>query len=387
MTFKHYYNCEVVHLWRASLLFVSIKKVLEARKMEIKELLKTVVEKDASDMHLKVDSPPCLRIHGELVNLDLDYLTPDDVERLAGSIVNENQKQKFEQKNEVDFAYTSSEIGRFRVNVYRERGNISLSFRRVKSENLDVRELNLPETILKLADEPRGLVLVTGTAGSGKSTTLAAIIDHINNTRRAHVITIEDPIEFVHKDKKSIISQREIGLDTDSYHDALKNVVRQDPDVILIGEMRDLDTVRAALTAAEMGNLILSTLHTIDATETINRIIDFFPPYQQHQIRIMLAATLKGIISQRLLPQVGGGLIPAVEIMLTTGTIKEYILNEKETYKIKDAIEQGDYYGMQSFEQSLLKLYQDEKITLDDAVAMSSNSEDFKIRIKQMGLI
>lgn len=355
--------------------------------MEIDELLKVVIKENASDLHLKTDSPPCLRIHGDLVNLDGDGLTPDYLHGILDNLMTASQKQKFEQKKEADFAYTIAGTGRFRVNVFRERGNVSLSFRYVKSENLEVSALNLPDTILKLADEPRGLVLVTGTAGSGKSTTLAAIIDHINNTRRAHIITIEDPIEFEHKDKNSIISQREIGLDTDSYIDALKNVVRQDPDVILIGEMRDLETVRAALTAAEIGNLVLSTLHTIDATETINRVIDFFPPHQQRQIRIMLAATLKGIISQRLLPQIGGGLIPAVEIMLATGTIKEYMLNEKETHLIKEAMEQGDYYGMQSFEQSLLSLYQDSKITLDDALATSAHSEDFKIRIKQMGLI
>lgn len=355
--------------------------------MDINELLKTVIEKEASDLHLKVGSPPCLRIHGKLVNLELEPLTPEETERFANSIMDERQQQEFQQANVVDFAYTLQGIARFRVNVYRERGWASMAFRHIKSENLDVKTLNLPETILKLADEPRGLVLVTGTAGSGKSTTLAAIVDHINRTRRAHVVTIEDPIEFVHEDKESIISQREIGIDTDSYFAALKNVVRQDPDVILIGEMRDLDTVRAALNAAEIGHLVLSTLHTIDVTETINRIIDFFPPYQQCQIRIMMAATLKGIISQRLLSQIDGGLIPAVELMKTTQTIREYIINEKETYMIKDAIEQGDYYGMQSFEQCLLGLYQEGKITLDDAVGTASNSEDFKIRVKQMGLV
>ncbi len=355
--------------------------------MEINGLLKTVLENQASDLHVKVGSPPCVRVNGELVDFDLDAPTPEEVERLAHSIMNEAQRDAFEQLRVVDFAYTLQDQTRFRVNVYREKGWVSMAFRHIKSENLDVRGLNLPETILKLADEPRGLVLVTGTAGSGKSTTLAAIIDHINRTRRAHVVTIEDPIEFLHEDNESIISQREVGTDTDSYFDALRNVVRQDPDVILIGEMRDLDTVRAALNAAEIGNLVLSTLHTIDATETINRIIDFFPPHQQNQIRIMLAATLKGIISLRLLSCIGGGLIPAVELMVTTGTIREYILNEKETYMIKDAIEQGDYYGMQSFEQCLLTLYQDGKINLDDALNTAANSEDFKIKVKQMGLI
>jgi len=355
--------------------------------MEINKLLSIAVEQGASDVHLKVKNTPCLRINGELMCYGEESLSSDDLNAVIDSLLNDSQKQKFEKDKVLDFAYTVPEVGRFRINAFQQRGSISFSFRYIKSDELDIKTLNLPETILKLADEPRGLVLVTGTAGSGKSTTLAAIIDHINNSRSVHVITIEDPIEFEHQDKRSIISQREIGLDTSSYFDALKNVVRQDPDVILIGEMRDLDTVRAALTAAEIGNLVLSTLHTIDATETINRIIDFFPPYQQQQIRIMLAATLKGIISQRLLPQIGGGLIPAVELMLATNTIKEYILNENETSKIKDAIEQGNYYGMQSFEQSLLSLYQDEKITLDDALATAANSEDFMIRIKQMGLV
>lgn len=355
--------------------------------MEINELLASVVTEGASDLHLKVGSPPCLRVHGELVNLDLDCLIPEDVEKLAASIMNEDQKQRFGQYGVIDFAHTLPKIARFRVNVFRERGWVSMALRYVKADDLDVKALNLPETILKLAEEPRGLVLVTGTAGSGKSTTLAAMIDHINRTRRAHIVTIEDPIEFEHQDKLSIISQREIGTDTDCYLDALKSVVRQDPDVILIGEMRDLDTVGAALNAAEIGHLVLSTLHTIDAAETINRIIDFFQPHQQRQVRIMLAATLKGIVSQRLLPEIGGGLIPAVELMVSTKTVTEYILNEKETYLIKDAIEQGDYYGMQSFEQCLLDLYQEGKISLDDALITAANSEDFKIRVKQMGLI
>ena len=227
---------------------------------------------------------------------------------------------------------------------------------------------------------------MTGTAGSGKTTTLAAMIDHINSTREGHIVTIEDPIEVLHQDKKCIVNQREIGIDTDSYEDALRHVVRQDPDVILIGEMRDHETVSAALTAAEIGNLVLSTLHTIDATETINRVIDFFPPYQQKQVRLMLAATLRGIVSLRLIPSMQGGLVPAVEVLVMTGSIREYITDPDKTYLIRDAIEEGDYYGMVTFDQSLLCLYQNRKITLDDAISMAHNAHDFKIKVRQLGV-
>ena len=239
---------------------------------------------------------------------------------------------------------------------------------------------------MRLADEPRGLVLVTGTAGSGKTTTLASMIDHINSTREGHIVTIEDPIEVMHEDKRCIVNQREIGIDTESYAEALRHVVRQDPDVILIGEMRDYDTVSAALTAAEIGNLVFSTLHTIDATETINRIIDFFPPHQQQQVRLMIGATLKGIVSLRLIPSIQGGLVPAVEVLVMTGTVREYIIDPDKTYLIRDAMEEGMYYGMQTFDQSLLRLYQDGKITLDDAISMAHNAHDFKIKVRQLGL-
>ena len=227
---------------------------------------------------------------------------------------------------------------------------------------------------------------MTGTAGSGKTTTLASMIDHLNRTREGHIVTIEDPIEVLHDDKKCIVNQREIGIDTESYADALRHVVRQDPDIILIGEMRDHETVSAALTAAEIGNLVFSTLHTIDATETVNRIIDFFPPYQQKQIRLILASTLKGIISMRLIPSINGGLVPAVEVLVMTGTIREYILDPEQTYKIRDAMDEGDYYGMQTFDQSLLTLYTAGKITMDDAMAMAANAHDFKIKLRQLGI-
>jgi len=261
-----------------------------------------------------------------------------------------------------------------------------MTLRRVTTERAGIESLGLPPVVRRLAEEPRGLVLVTGTAGSGKTTTLAAMIDHINHTREGHIVTIEDPIEVLHQDAKCIINQREIGIDTESYADALRHVVRQDPDVVLIGEMRDHETVAAALTAAEIGNLVLSTLHTIDATETINRIIDFFPPYQQKQTRLMLASTLKGIISMRLIPSINGGLVPAVEVMVMTGTIREYIMDSEKTYLIRDAMEEGEYYGMQTFDQSLLSLYSQNRITMDDAVAMAGNAHDFKIKVRALGV-
>ncbi|WP_286677916.1 type IV pilus twitching motility protein PilT [Candidatus Aquicultor secundus] len=353
--------------------------------MEMHELLRVLTERNGSDIHLKVGSPPTLRIDGELLVVNAPPLTPQDTERLAVSIMNEHQKQQFTSRKEVDFAYSLAGVGRFRVNAFRQRGSVGVVLRKVRNENFDMAELGLPSVIEKLADEPRGLILVTGTAGSGKTTTLSAIIDRINNTRRCHIMTIEDPIEVLHQDKKSIVNQREIGIDTDSYADALKYVVRQDPDVIMIGEMRDMETTKAALTAAEMGNLILSTLHTVDATETINRIIDFFPPHQQKQVRLMLASSLKGIISLRLLPKVGGGRIPAVEVMINTATIKEYIVNEGETSKIYEAIEQGEYYGMQSFDQGLLELVGEGKVTMENAISMSSHAHDFKLKAKQSG--
>ncbi|MCK4268257.1 MAG: PilT/PilU family type 4a pilus ATPase, partial [Actinomycetia bacterium] len=270
-------------------------------------------------------------------------------------------------------------------NAFHQRGTICMAIRRVLGKRADMGELMLPAVVKNLAEENRGLVLVTGTAGSGKTTTLAAMIDHINKTRNSHIVTIEDPIEVLHKDNKSVINQREIGIDTETYSGALKHVVRQDPDVVLIGEMRDLDTVSAALTAAEMGTLVLSTLHTLDAAETINRIIDFFPTHQHRQIQLMLASTLRGIVSMRLLPKTGGGLVPAVEVMVMTQTVRE-LINEGKYAQLKEVIEQGEYYGMQSFDQSLILLYQSGQVGLEDALAMSANAHDFKLKIRQLGI-
>ncbi len=346
-----------------------------------------MAEQGSSDLHCKVGSPPAVRLNGKLVVLqNVPSLTPEVTDRLATGMMDERQTQTFNNHAEVDFAYSVQGIGRFRVNVFRQRGSVAMTMRRVSTERQSIAELGLPPIILQLADEPRGLVLVTGTAGSGKTTTLASMIDHINETREGHIVTIEDPIEVLHSDKKCIVNQREIGIDTESYADALRHVVRQDPDVIFIGEMRDHETVGAALTAAEIGNLVFSTLHTIDATETINRIIDFFPPYQQKQVRLMLSSTLRGIISLRLLPSINGGLVPAVEVMVATGTVREYINDPEKTYLIRDAMEEGEYYGMLTFDQSLLSLYQDGKITLDDAMAMAYNAHDFKIKVRHLGI-
>lgn len=353
---------------------------------DIKQLLKAMIAAEASDLHIKAGSPPCLRCDGELRLLDQTPLTAEDTASLASQLIPERLKAVFEAKAEIDFAFSVTSVGRFRVNAFRQRGYIGMAIRRVTFQQNDIASLGLPPIVAKLAEEPRGLVLVTGTAGSGKTTTLAAMVNHINDTRRCHIVTIEDPIEVLHQDKMSIINQREIGIDTESYAEALKHVVRQDPDVILIGEMRDDETVRAALTAAEMGTLVLSTLHTIDAAETINRIIDFFPPHQQRQIQLMLAATLRGIISLRLIPKIGGGRIPAVEVLVNTATVRE-LISENSTAKLKEVIEQGEYYGMQSFDQSLIKLYQQGLISFDDAQAMAADAHDFKLKLRQLGYL
>jgi twitching motility protein PilT len=354
---------------------------------EMDGLLKLMTDRGSSDLHVKVGSPPAIRLNGKLVVLhELPKLTPEQTKQLALGMMDEKQKASFANRNESDFAYSLSGVGRFRVNVFHQRGAVGMTLRRVATERASIEQLGLPPVIRQLADEPRGLILVTGTAGSGKTTTLASMIDHINSTREGHIVTIEDPIEVLHQDKKCIVNQREIGIDTDSYEEALRHVVRQDPDVILIGEMRDHETVSAALTAAEIGNLVLSTLHTIDATETVNRIIDFYPPYQQKQVRLMLAATLKGIVSLRLIPSLQGGLVAAVEVLVMTGTIREYITDADKTYLIRDAMEEGEYYGMVTFDQSLLTLYKNNQVTLDDAIAMAHNAHDFKIKVRQMGI-
>ncbi|MBU2603601.1 MAG: PilT/PilU family type 4a pilus ATPase [Actinobacteria bacterium] len=350
------------------------------------ELLQLMVGAGASDLHLKAGSPPVLRVDGDLKPLDLPSCSPDDTKDLAAAIMSDKQIRRFSETNELDFAHSAPKIGRYRVNVYRQRGSISIAMRQVAVSIPSFEELMLPPVVQKLALEPRGMLLVTGTTGSGKTTTLAAMIDHINNSVRRHIVTIEDPIEILHRDKRSIINQREVGLDTESYSSALKYVLRQDPDDIFIGEMRDLETVRTALTAAQTGHFVMSTLHTIDATETVNRIIDFFPPYQQKQVRIMLAGSLRGIISQRLLSRSDAqGRVPAIEVLVTTGRIRDFILDPDQTHNIELAIKEGEYYGMQTFDQSLLALYEKGLVTMQDAVVCASNPHDFKLLVASRG--
>ncbi len=351
------------------------------------ELLTKLMAVQGSDLHLKVGSPPVYRIDGGLHLSNLPKLRADDTERYAGELLPEHLKERFAETMEADFAFGRQDLGRFRVNVYRQRGSVSVAIRAVSPASKNFDELGLPSVLERLAEETRGLILVTGPTGSGKSTTQAAVIDYINTTRRVNIITLEDPIEVLHPDKLSIVSQRQVGIATDSSSEALRRILRQDPDVIQIGEMRDAETVDAALKAAETGHLVLSTLHTIDATETINRIIDFFPAHQQKQIRLMLAGSLRGIISQRLLQRSDGkGRIPAVEVLVNTERACDRITDPSKTHTLNDVIEDGEFYGMQTFDQALLHLYQNGVITFQDAISHSSNPADFKLKIQNLGL-
>ncbi|MDA8423363.1 MAG: type IV pilus twitching motility protein PilT [Nitrospiraceae bacterium] len=353
--------------------------------MDLNNLLKMTFEKRASDLHLKVGVPPILRIDGRLMPIETEKrTTQEDALNIALSIMNSAQKTKFKERNELDMAYAVPGLGRFRVNVFQQRGSVGMVFRQVPGKILTFEDLMLPTVLQKIANEHRGLILVTGTTGSGKSTTLAAMIDYINTARTANIITIEDPIEFLHRDKKSIVNQREIGSDTLSFSDALRSSLRQDPDVILVGEMRDFETISTALTAAETGHLVLSTLHTLDAAETINRIITVFPPYQQKQVRMQLASVIKGIISQRLVAKAdGSGRVPAAEVMLGTLSIREAIIDEAKTRTIPSIIAAGiTHYGMQTFDQSLLMLYKKGHITYDEALLSASNADDFALKVK-----
>jgi twitching motility protein PilT len=353
--------------------------------MNIKELLYKAAEKGASDIHLKVGTHPYIRVHGQLIPMvDFHRLTQQDTLKLAFELMNENLKNKFRRNLEIDFAYSLPGLGRYRVNVFQQRGTLGLVLRSITFEILTIRELNLPAVLEKISLENRGLILVTGTTGSGKSTTLAAMIDYINQIRTVHIITIEDPIEFLHRDKKSIINQREVEVDTKSFAAALRSALRQDPDVILVGEMRDYETIETALTAAETGHLVLSTLHTLDASETINRIISVFPPYQQKQIRIQLASVIKAIISMRLMQRSDGkGRVPAVEVMIATHFIRDCIVNKEKTKMIPEAIGAGvSQYAMQTFDQSLFKLYQQGLINYEEALRGASNPDDFKLKVQ-----
>lgn len=349
--------------------------------MDIKPLLKEMLDKKASDLHLRAGGPAVIRVDGKLVPLS-QSLTPQETVTVALSLMSVEQKQIFHDRREVDLSCTFEGLGRFRINVFSQRGLVNLAMRVVPVKIPTIQELKLPPVISQIADNRRGLILVTGTTGSGKSHTLAALIDRINETRSENIITIEDPIEFIHTDKKSILSQRELGFDTLNYIDALRNVVRQDPDVILLGEMRDLDTVATAITAAQTGHLVLSTLHTIDAAQSINRIVDLFPPHQQEQTRTLLAETLKAVVSQRLLPHASGsGRVPAVEVLVVTPLIKKLIA-EGNLPEMVNQMKQGGYYGMQTFNQALIKLFQTQEVKLEDALAAATNPEELMLTIR-----
>jgi len=352
--------------------------------MHINDFLKMAIDKGASDLHLKVGSHPVVRINGTLTPLtDQKRLMQEDTIAMAFSTMESKQKEKFKANLELDIAYSVPGLGRFRVNIFQQRGTVGIVARVIPIGIKTIEELLLPRVLEKIAAEPRGLILCTGTTGSGKSTTLAAMIDQINSTRTEHIITVEDPIEFLHRDKKSIVNQREVGIDTRSFASALRAALREDPDVILVGEMRDYETIETAMMAAETGHLVLSTLHTLDATETVNRVISVFPPHQQKQVRLQLAAVLKAVISLRLLPKAdGSGRVPAVEVMICTSTIRDCVENKEKTKLIRDYVEQGfSQYGMQTFDQSLFFLYKEGLITLDEALRRATNPDEFKLKI------
>jgi twitching motility protein PilT len=352
--------------------------------VELTGLLKALIVADGSDLCVKVGSRPVMRVHGELrwVDMTLPELTDADTLAMLHRVLPQSRMREFDAEHEVDFAYTLPDPStRFRVNAFVQRGYVSLVFRLVADEVRSLRELGLPDVVRRLAEEERGIVLVTGTTGCGKSTTLAAMIEHINNTAFRHVVTIEDPIEFVYRDKQSVIDQREVGSDTGSFEAALRRVLRQDPDVILIGEMRDEATVRTALAAAETGHLVLSTLHTLDAPETVNRILDFFTAEHHAQARAMLASTLKGIVSQRLVPRAGGnGRVAITEVLTMTGRVHDFIRNPERDGDLADVLAQGEYYGMQTFDQALYAAVQSGDVAVDDALRYASQPHDLRLR-------
>jgi twitching motility protein PilT len=353
--------------------------------MNINDLLKIAVERKASDLHLKVGSHPIIRVDGDLLQLgELKRLLQEDTIAMAFSIMNARQKQRFKEELEIDIAYSVPGLGRFRCNIFQQRGTVGLVLRVIPARIKTNRELMLPTVLDEIAEERRGLVLCTGTTGSGKSTTLAAMIDYINAGRSEHIVTIEDPIEFLHRDKKSIVNQREIDVDTRSFAYALRSAMRQDPDVILVGEMRDYETIETALLAAETGHLVFSTLHTLDATETVNRIISVFPPHHQKQIRIQLGQVLKAVVSLRLVPRADGmGRVPAAEVMRVTPYIRECIENKEKTKYIRDQIALGtSQYGMQTFDQSLYQLFKNGLITYDEALRRATNPDEFKLKVE-----
>jgi twitching motility protein PilT len=354
--------------------------------IDLGRILSFAMDMEASDIHLKVPAPPALRIHGRLEQIPkAPPLRPEDTERFFKEMLGAHVEKlrEFDETGGVDFSHAREGLGRFRVNAFRQRGSISLVLRAVPFKVPQLSELNLPPSIQPLAEEERGIVLVTGTTGSGKTTTLGAMIDHINRNQHKHIVTIEDPIEILHTDRLSLVNQREVGLDTGSFSDAMRRVMRQDPDIILVGEIRDLVTMETALSAAETGHLVFSTLHTLDATETINRIIGFFPLHQHQQVRAMIAGTLKGIISQRLVRTIdGNGRVPACEVMITTGRARDFILDPEMTGNLSEVIRDGEYYGMQTFDQSLFSHVKAGRITIEEAMRSASSPHDFKLMLE-----
>jgi twitching motility protein PilT len=355
--------------------------------IDIKQTLRELVEKEGSDLHLKVDSVPLFRVNGELLGADsAQPLTAEDTESALKQLLDDDHKlDEFAREHEVDFSFEIAGVARYRINAFQQRGTISLACRAIPHKISTIEELALPDVVTELAEEERGIVLLTGTTGSGKSTTLAAMIDHMNHTTSRHIVTIEDPIEFVHSDKRSAINQREVGMDTASFKRALRRVLRQDPDVILIGEMRDEETVQAALSAAETGHLVLSTIHTVDATESINRMLDFFPPHQHAQARSMIAGTIKGVISQRLVPGAEGGRVAVCEILRMTGRVRDMIIDPAQTGKLVEVISSGGYYGMQTFDQALFGHVKAGRVTFEDAMNVASSPHDFKLLMQADG--
>jgi twitching motility protein PilT len=354
---------------------------------DVKQTLAELVERGGSDLHLKVGSGALYRVNGDLaVDESLEPLTAEDTEAALTELLDDEVKlDEFAKEHEVDFSFEIPDVARYRINAFRQRGVISMACRAIPHRISTIEELSLPPVVTELADEERGIVLLTGTTGSGKSTTLAAMIDHMNHTTSKHIVTIEDPIEFVHSDKRSAINQREVGMDTASFTRALRRVLRQDPDVILIGEMRDEETVQTALSAAETGHLVLSTIHTVDATESINRMLDFFPPHQHAQARSMIAGTVKGVISQRLVPGADGGRVAVCEILRMTGRVRDMIVDPAQTGKLVEVIASGGYYGMQTFDQALFGHVKAGRVTFEDAMRVASSPHDFKLLMQAEG--
>ena len=354
---------------------------------DVEHALRQLVTRQGSDLHLKVGSRPLYRVDGQLApDPDGPLLDPQDTERAMKALLADEAKlEEFAREHEVDFSFEIPDVARYRVNAFQQRGVISMACRAIPHRISTIQELSLPDVVRELAEEERGIVLLTGTTGSGKSTTLAAMIHHMNTTVPKHIVTIEDPIEFVHEDQLSLINQREVGMDTSSFQRALRRVLRQDPDVILIGEMRDEETVRAALSAAETGHLVLSTIHTVDAMESINRMLDFFPPHQHGQARSMIAGTIKGVISQRLVPGAGGGRVAACEILRMTGRVRDMIVDPSQTGKLSEVIATGGYYGMQTFDQALYGHLKEGLVTFEDAIKVASSPADFKLLVQAEG--